>query len=193
MVKFFTKGILFFAILLALDLCGARLLRHGLDVYYGLNKEAEILCVGHSRMVQGIDQELLEKRMARPVAKYAVQGTFLDDHYVMVEQFLERHPQSVTCFVYIVDDYTFGKGLGKNQYRLFYPFMDSRCVAAHVRSHAAGWSEYARPFLAAAAAVQRYDDSERRAPGPEGPPGIGAEGFRGRPQAAGQINRTETG
>jgi len=143
MVKFFTKGILFFAILLALDLCGARLLRHGLDVYYGLNKEAEILCVGHSRMVQGIDQELLEKRMARPVAKYAVQGTFLDDHYVMVEQFLERHPQSVTCFVYIVDDYTFGKGLGKNQYRLFYPFMDSRCVAAHVRSHAAGWSEYA--------------------------------------------------
>ncbi len=143
MMKIFTKAILFSAILLLLDLCGARLLRHGLDVYYGLNKEAEILCVGHSRMVQGIDQELLEKRLDRPVAKYAVQGTFLDDHYVMVEQFLERHPQSVTTFVYIVDDYTFGKGLGKNQYRLFYPFMDTRCVAAHVRSHAAGWSEYA--------------------------------------------------
>ncbi|NLP11053.1 hypothetical protein GX408_11725 [bacterium] len=143
MVKFSTKLIVFLALLFFLDWCGARLLQHGLDVYYGLNKEAEILCVGHSRMVQGIDQELLEKRLARPVAKYAVQGTFLDDHYVMLEQFLERHPQSVTTFVYIVDDYTFGKGLGQNQYRLFYPFIDIRCVAAHVRSHAASWSEYA--------------------------------------------------
>ncbi len=142
MMKFFTKVILFSAILLLLDLCGARLLRYGLEKYYGLDKEAEILCVGHSRMVQGIDQELLQKRLARPVAKYAVQGTFLDDHYVMVEQFLERHPRSVTTFVYIVDDYTFGKGLGQNQYRLFYPFIDTHCVAAHVRSHAASWSEY---------------------------------------------------
>jgi len=143
MVKFSIKLFFFLAILSLLDRCGARLLRHGLEKYYGLDKEAEVLCVGHSRMVQGIDQALLEKRLVRPAAKYAVQGTFLDDHTVMVEQFLERHPRSVTTFVYIVDDYTFGKGLGKNQYRLFYPFMDTRCVAAHVRSHAGSWSEVA--------------------------------------------------
>jgi hypothetical protein len=143
MAKFFFKMVIFLLVLLAIDLAGSLILKHGLDRYYGLNEEAEILCVGHSRVVWGIDEELLEKRLHRSMAKYAVQGTSLDDHYVMIQQYMEAHPGSAKIMLYIVDDYVFGKGLGTNQYRLFYPFMDAACIAAHIQMHAATRSEYA--------------------------------------------------
>lgn len=142
MARFLIKLSAFFFILLVLDRTGAAWLKKGMDRYYGLDKPAEILCVGHSRVVWGIDEALLEERLNRAVAKYAVQGTSLEDHHVMIEQFLDAHPGAAKTLLYVVDDYTFGKGLGSNQYKLFFPFMDTPCVASHVREKAGSWSEY---------------------------------------------------
>ncbi len=148
MLKFAGKLAMFCAILLVLDLTGSALLKRGLELYYGLAKDADLLIVGHSRTVLGIDQEILEQKLHCSVAKYAIEGTSLVDHREMIEQYLDAHPHSVKALVYIVDDYTFGKGLGQNQYRLFYPFMESPNIAKHIRSNSTGWPEYvARKYL----------------------------------------------
>ncbi len=148
MLRVLWRLILFGSLFFLADYGGSLLLRYGLDRYYGLAEKAPILCVGHSRMVSGIDEAMLEERTGCAVAKYAVQGTCLEDHCIMIRQYLERYPGSGKILLYIVDDYTFGKSLGKNAYRLFYPFMDAACVAGYLRRESGSWQEYtARAWL----------------------------------------------
>lgn len=126
------KMILFLGIFLLLDRVGASVMKTGLERYFGLDRPAEVLCVGHSRAALGIDREILEQNLNCQVAKYTIQGTNLNDHLAMIRQFLDRYPDTVRVVVYVVDDYTFGKGLGVNQYRLLYPFMDEPAISSHL-------------------------------------------------------------
>jgi hypothetical protein len=131
-------------IILALFFAGDRLLfqllKSGMDRYYGLDKDAVILCVGHSHTVLGIDAERLESELGVPVAKYATAGANTLDRLWMIRQFLESRP-SVRAVVYDVDPRLFdAKGLSSASYTLFLPYLDNAAMSRYLRQEAE-WQE----------------------------------------------------
>jgi hypothetical protein len=123
------------------DLTIFHALKSGMDRYYGLNKPAKILCVGHSHTVLGIDAERLEKELGVPVAKYAMAGANTLDRLWMLRQFVGRHP-SVKTVLYDVEPRLFDtKGLSSASYTLFLPYIDDPYIARYLRQEAT-WQEY---------------------------------------------------
>ena len=120
---------LFLALLLGVDILSGNLLSRGLERYYGLDVGAEILLVGHSHTVLGVDKERLEAMTGLRVAKYAREGANMADREVMIRHYLERHPNSVRFVVFGVDAHSFtAEGLSKNSFQLFLPFIGDPVV-----------------------------------------------------------------
>jgi hypothetical protein len=106
------------------DFAVGSVLSRGLERYFGLDAGAQILLVGHSHTVLGVDKERLEALTGLRVAKYAREGANMADREVMIRHYLERHPDSVRFVVFGVDAHSFtAAGLSKNSYQLFLPFM----------------------------------------------------------------------
>lgn len=149
--------VLFFLLLLfVLDRSTAALLRVGLQRYFGLGMPADVLLVGHSHMMQGVDAVRLQAGLHRPVAKYCREGVSVDDRRAMVEHFLHVHPNGKPDWVVLaVDPFMPGADvLGRNSYKLFYPFMDDPAMREHVRRQ----SSRADFLLHLLVHSSRYDD-----------------------------------
>jgi hypothetical protein len=130
--------LLFLALLSAVDRLFGFTLERGLERYFGLDSPAQVLCIGHSHTVLGIDKTGLEDEVGVPVAKYARQGADAENRLVMLRHYLERQPGSVKIMVYDVDAHTFtSAGLSANSHRLFYPFLSSPAVRGYVSQSAA--------------------------------------------------------
>src|SRR4030095_15251609 len=54
--RFVSKAMLLLVLFLALDRVAGSILLRGLERYYGMDVPAQVLCVGHSHTVLGIDQ-----------------------------------------------------------------------------------------------------------------------------------------
>lgn len=116
-------------------------LQRGMDNYYGMDKKAQVLCVGHSHTVLGIDAERLEEELQVPVAKYATSGANTLDRYWMIRHFVEEHP-SVRYVTYDVDPRIFdSEGLSSASYTLFLPYMDNAAINSYIKTEAS-WQEY---------------------------------------------------
>ena len=148
--------LLFLLLLFALDRGTAALLLRGLERYFGLGSPAEVLLVGHSHMMQGIDAARLQTGLHRPVAKYCREGVTLDDRRAMIEHFLHTHPHGNPDWVVLaVDPFMPGiEVLGRNSYKLFYPFLDDPAMRDHVRKQSSR-SDF---LLHLAVHTARYDD-----------------------------------
>ncbi|MGC9976066.1 MAG: hypothetical protein ABSC57_05040 [Syntrophales bacterium] len=130
----FVKATVFVILLVGLDLMIGSILEKGLRQYFGMDGKVDILCIGHSRTVLGIDGEMLARGTGLKVAKYAVNGANIVDRYAMIRQFLSEHPE-VRLIVYDVEASTFsGDGLSSNSYQLFFPFMDNPEMRAYLES-----------------------------------------------------------
>lgn len=130
------------ALFLAGDIAIFHSLKTGLDRYYGLNKPARILCVGHSHIVLGIDAERMEKELGVPVAKYATAGANTLDRLWMVRHFLKKQP-SVKTVVYGVDPRLFdAEGLSSASYTLFLPYINDPVMSEYLWREST-WQEYA--------------------------------------------------
>lgn len=138
MKAFVGKALLFCLLIFASDRGLSALLTLGLNDYFGLDKPAQVLCVGHSHTMLGIDGELLEKELGVPVAKFAVNGANVSDRLAMLKHYFEVDRPNIKVVVYDVDDHIFNNdGLSSNSYRLFFPFMDSD----NMRDYIAGFAD----------------------------------------------------
>ena len=141
--KLLLKAIIFAFLLFCTDQMISMVCRRGLDDYYTLAQPAEILCVGHSQTVLGIDKVRIEREMGVKVAKFALEGANTADRLAMIRYYFARQPDSVQAVVYDVSAYTFtGEGLSSNSYRLLFPFMENAEVREFVRKNCHSWSEY---------------------------------------------------
>lgn len=123
------------------DMVLFHVLKAGMDHYYGMDKRAEVLCVGHSHTVLGIDAERLEKELGVPVSKYATSGANTLDRLWMLRQFIEEHP-SVKTVIYDVDPRIFDSdGLSSASYTLFLPYIGNPAISRYLRQEAK-WQEY---------------------------------------------------
>ena len=122
------------------DFMVAFVLRRGMEKYYGLDKNAKILCVGHSHTVLGLDAERMERELSVPVSKYAVSGANILDRFYMIQHFLEKNPD-VHTVLYDVDARLFdSEGLSSASYTLFMPFMDNDSINQYIFAQAT-WQE----------------------------------------------------
>jgi hypothetical protein len=143
MARFLLKLLLFSALILGVDRLAGTLLKHGLDRYFGFDRNAAVLLVGHSHTMLGIDAELLQRSLGMPVAKYAVNGANVFDREAMLRHYFGDHPGRVKLVVYDVDDHTFtGDGLSSNSYRLLYPYIGNADMNGYLRANAGSWGEY---------------------------------------------------
>lgn len=134
----------FFSILWLVDWGCSALLNKGLNRYFGLDKSADIVMVGHSHLMLALDKETLEQELGVSVAKYCREGVNVSDRKQMLAYFLSLPVSRDTKLViYGVDPFMFtGKGLSANSYKLFYPYMDSPVMDAYIKRHAESWSDY---------------------------------------------------
>jgi len=142
MKKLLCKLLIFAIIVFVLDRGISALLQRGLDRYYGLDKQASVLCIGHSHTMLGIDGTRLEQGLGVPVAKYAVNGANTIDRLAMIRHYLGSRPGAVKLVIYDVDDHTFtSSGLSSNSYRLFFPYLDNPDIARFLKESAGSWDE----------------------------------------------------
>jgi hypothetical protein len=155
-LKKLRKFLLFLLVLFLLDRAAGLFLLHGLEKYYGLANPAEVLLVGYSHMVLGVDKVLLEDKLGSPVAKYARAGATLRDREIMIKHYLSRNPKSVQTVVFGVDSRLFTQeDLSSNSYRLFYPYMEDPSIAAYLRKEVPSrWEYYPHKLMH----TSRYSD-----------------------------------
>lgn len=140
---FLWKGLLLVALFLVADRAIGMFLLSGIKAYYGLDKAAEILCIGHSQTVLGIDKIELEKRLGMRVAKYAVEGANTADRLVMLRHYLSAQPKSVRAVLMGVDAHLFSSaGLSSASYTLLFPFIDNPEVRPYIKANCKSGFEY---------------------------------------------------
>jgi len=124
-----------------------KLLKSGIIKYYGLEKKARILCVGHSQTVLGIDAEKLEESLGVPVAKYAIAGANVLDRFWMIKHYLNMNP-NVRTVIYGVDARMFdSEGLSSASYTLFLPFINNHVMEQYLRKQATPEEFYTCKFI----------------------------------------------
>lgn len=117
------------------DALCAIFLRQGLDNYFGLNRHAKILLIGHSHLMLAADKSMLEDELHCSIAKYCREGVNVYDRKRMIEHFLSLSGNdSLKVVLYGVDQFMFNPtGLSENSYKLFYPFMDNEKMDEYIR------------------------------------------------------------
>lgn len=135
---------IFLLILFTLDWSVAKIIQIGLERYYGLDQEADILLIGHSHMMKSCNKTTLEKELNLKVSKYCREGVMVQDRYAMVQHFLStQKDKSVPYVLYGVDPFMFNEGdLSLNSYKLFYPFMDIPVMDTLIRKETSTWHDY---------------------------------------------------
>lgn len=147
--------VIFLLVILVLDYFICALLDDGLRRYFGLDKPSQVVFVGHSRTILGIDEEFFGRQLGVKAAKFAVNGANTIDRAAMVRYFLKKRPE-VKMVVYDVEESSFtGEGLSSNSYRLFFPFIDDPDVAEYLKSQCKSADEF---WLRKILRSSRYDE-----------------------------------
>lgn len=135
------KGLAAVLFFLVCDFIAAGLLEQGMTDYYGLEKKAPLVCIGHSHTVLGIDADRMEKELGVPVAKYAIAGTNVLDRFSMIKHSLNLNP-ATKVVVYDVEARLFdAEGLSSASYTLFLPFVENHIMSEYLQQQAT-WQEY---------------------------------------------------
>lgn len=118
-------------------------MRHGIDNYFGLNQKSQILLIGHSHLMLGVDKSRMEKELGMKISKYCREGVNVVDKKNMVYHFLNgKNADSLKYVLYGVDLFSFtGDGLSRNSYKLFYPFMDEDAFEEYIYDNSS-FSDY---------------------------------------------------
>lgn len=141
MKSFIFKVGFFLVLFFLLDAGIYYVLKKGMIKYYGLDKDVQILCVGHSHMVLGIDAERVERELGKLTAKYAIAGANIKDRLWMIKHALSLKP-TVNLVIYEVDARMFDtEGLSSASYSLFLPFVDSAVMSQYLYDEAT-WQEF---------------------------------------------------
>lgn len=157
MRRWVLRGVLFVVAVLICDRVGGMFLRRGLDRYFGLDKQSEILLVGHSRTVLGIDDVFLARELRVSVSKYAFAGANVMDRNAMTRQFVNTRSRPPRLVVYDVDASMFSTGeLSEGSYSLFFPYWDQPDAREHIQRCAPKGSSLMVPSLLH---LPRYDET----------------------------------
>lgn len=140
----------------ALDLSISKFLRRGLDRYFGLDQNSEVLLVGHSHLMLAVDKEMLEDSLDCKISKYCREGVDVATRFRMLCHYLSLPDKdSLKVVIYGVDQYMFNPtGLSANVHKLFYPFMDNDEIDSFIKEE----SDFQDYWLHKAVKTAGYSD-----------------------------------
>lgn len=156
-----TKKLTFLIIAVVLfflcDFLIALWLKKGLDNYYGLNQNSEVLLIGHSHLMLSSDKNQMEKDLNMEVSKFCREGVDVSTRKKMIEYYLSlSNKDSLKYVVYGVDLFSFQpRGLAQNTHTQFYPFMDNDIIDSYIKSHDASVPYWSHKLIRST----RYDDA----------------------------------
>lgn len=128
-----------------LDLLISLFLLKGIERFYGLKSDADVLMIGHSHLMLAVDKVALEKSSGLKVAKYTREGVNMADRRVMAEQYFSTCTARPETVILSIDPWLFsGEGLSQNSWLLFLPFMDNAQVNTYIKNSAPGRFDYIR-------------------------------------------------
>ncbi len=137
--------LLFLLIFIVLDLVISLFLLRGVERFYGLKSNAEVLMIGHSHLMLAVDKVTLEEETGLKVAKYTREGVNMADRKVMAEQYFSTATSEPKVVILSIDPWLFsGEGLSQNSWRLFLPFMDNKEVDSYIKNSAGKKFDYLR-------------------------------------------------
>lgn len=140
--------LVFILFLSTLDLFISLILEKGINRYYGLDSNAEVVLIGHSHLMLALDKTMLENILGVKVAKYTRPGVNVADRLVMLQHYFTGDNKNCRAVVYSIDPWLFTtEGLSKNSYTLFYPFMDNQQVDRYIYSETKDTFDYFRHKL----------------------------------------------
>ena len=123
----FLRVLLFIAILFVFDLIISLALLKGIERFYGLRSDADVLMIGHSHLMLAVDKVTLEEESGLTVAKYTREGVNMADRRVMAQQYFDICSVPPETVILSIDPWLFsGEGLSLNSWKLFLPFMDDK-------------------------------------------------------------------
>lgn len=156
MKKTIASLLMILVVALLVDYLFDRVMLHGVNAFYGLDRHSKILLVGHSHLMLATDKERMEKELNTTISKYTREGVNVYDRKIMVHQYLtSKYADSLKICLYGVDLCTFtGKGLSQNSYMLFYPFMDNPIIDEYIKKCASATNYWLHKLLR----VSRYND-----------------------------------
>lgn len=116
---------------------GGRFLLSGLNQFYGLTQQSDILLIGHSHLMLAVNKEQLENGTEMKVSKYTREGVNVFDRHYMIKQFLDsKYSDSLKVVFYGVDQFTFVRsGLSENSHKLFYPFIGDLIIVQFIKGN----------------------------------------------------------
>lgn len=141
----FLRVLGFLVLFIVLDFVLSVFLLKGIDRFYGLKSDADVLMLGHSHLMLAVDKVMLEEKSGLKVAKYTREGVNMADRKVMSEQYFNTCSAKPEIVILSIDPWLFsGEGLSQNSWLLFLPFMDDERVNDYVRASAPGKFDYFR-------------------------------------------------
>ena len=144
----FLRVLLFIAILFVFDLIISLVLLKGIERFYGLRSDADVLMIGHSHLMLAVDKGALEEESGLKVAKYTREGVNMADRRVMAQQYFDICSEPPETVILSIDPWLFsGEGLSLNSWKLFLPFMDDENVNSYVKSSATKFDYYRYKIL----------------------------------------------
>lgn len=156
-----TKKLTFLIIAVVLfflcDFLIALWLKNGLDNYYGLNQNSEVLLVGHSHLMLSTDKAQMEKDLNMKVSKFCREGVDVSTRRKMIDYYLSLPDKdSLKYVVYGVDLFSFQpRGLAQNTHTQFYPFMDNDIIDYYIKSNDKRVAYWSHKLIRST----RYDDA----------------------------------
>jgi len=130
------------------DLIISVALLKGIERFYGLRSDADVLMIGHSHLMLAVDRVTLEEESGLTVAKYTREGVNMADRRVMAQQYYDICDEPPETVILSIDPWLFsGEGLSLNSWKLFLPFMDDRGVNSYVKSSATKFDYYRYKLL----------------------------------------------
>lgn len=137
--------VIFLALFLLIDFVISLFLLKGIERFYGLKSNSEVLMIGHSHLMLAVDKTLLESECGLTVAKYTREGVNIADRRVMTEHYFSTCSVKPSVVILGVDPWLFtGEGLSQNSWKLFLPFMDNRAVRSYIEQSATSKFDYYR-------------------------------------------------
>ena len=129
------RALIFIFLFFISDLLISEALLIGLNRYFGLQSNAEILINGSSMSMAGFNKTNIEKATQRSVSFYSRNGVSLDDRTAMLKHYFHTTSKKTELVILEVNPLLFSKRFtAANVYVLFLPFMDDPSINQFVRS-----------------------------------------------------------
>ena len=97
----------FLLLFIVFDLVLSIFLLKGIDRFYGLKSNADVLMLGHSHLMLAIDKQLLEESSGLKVAKYTREGVNMADRRVMAQQYFSTCSAKPEIVILSIDPWLF--------------------------------------------------------------------------------------